>query len=67
VGLIGYIGFDGDMDCSITIRTFAIKNRSVTFQAGGAIVLDSDPREEYEETKIKARALRLALLGSPTT
>jgi para-aminobenzoate synthetase component 1 len=66
-GSVGYIGFDGDMDCSITIRTFAIKNHRVTFQAGGAIVLDSDPREEYEETKIKARALRLALLGLTTT
>jgi para-aminobenzoate synthetase component 1 len=64
-GSVGYIAFDGDMDCSITIRTFAIKNRSVTFQAGGAIVADSDPREEYEETKIKARALRLALVGLP--
>jgi para-aminobenzoate synthetase component 1 len=66
-GSVGYIGFNGDMDCSITIRTFAIKNGSVTFQAGGAIVADSDPREEYEETKIKARALRLALVGLATS
>lgn len=61
-GCIGYIGFDGVMDTSITIRTFAIKNNKVTFQAGGAVVLDSDPLAEYEETLTKARALRRALI-----
>jgi para-aminobenzoate synthetase component 1 len=66
-GSVGYIGFNGDLDCSITIRTFAIKARTVTFQAGGAVVADSDPHEEYEETLIKAKALRLALIGLPTT
>ncbi len=60
-GSVGYIGFNGDMDCSITIRTFAIKNNVVTFQAGGAIVADSNPLEEYEETLTKARALHRAL------
>jgi para-aminobenzoate synthetase component 1 len=62
-GSVGYLGFNGDLDCSITIRTFAIKGRTVTFQAGGAIVADSDPLEEYEETLIKAKALRHALMG----
>jgi para-aminobenzoate synthetase component 1 len=56
-GCIGYIGFDGAMDTSIVIRTFVIKNYVVTFQAGGAIVADSDPIEEYEETLTKAKAL----------
>jgi len=60
-GSIGYIGFNGDMDSSITIRTYAIQNNIVTFQAGGAVVVDSDPLAEYEETLTKANALRKAL------
>lgn len=61
-GSIGYIGFNGDMDSSIVIRTYAIQNNTVTFQAGGAVVADSNPLEEYEETLTKAHALRMALL-----
>ena len=61
-GAIGYLGFNGDMDCSIAIRTFAIKNNIVTFQAGGAIVADSDPLVEYEETLTKSQALKNALI-----
>lgn len=49
------------MDTSITIRTYAIKNDVVTFQAGGAVVLDSDPLAEYEETWTKVKALKKAL------
>ena len=40
-GSIGYIGFNGDMDCSIVIRTFAIKNNILTFQTGGAATVYS--------------------------
>ena len=60
-GSIGYIGFDGAMDSNILIRTYAIKDRRVTFQAGGGIVADSDPAAEYQETLDKARALIAAL------
>ncbi len=60
-GSIGYIGFDGNMDTSIVIRTIAIKNHIATFQAGGAIVMDSHPADEYEETLTKAKALHKAL------
>lgn len=60
-GSIGYIGFDGAMDTSIVIRTCVIKNNVATFQAGGAIVADSNPEEEYEETLTKARALHKVL------
>ncbi len=60
-GSIGYIGFNGDMDSSIVIRTYAIKNKDITFQAGGAVVADSNPRDEYEEALLKANALRSAL------
>lgn len=60
-GSIGYIGFNGDMDTSIVIRTFAIKNNKIIFQSGGGVVADSNPREEYKETLIKAKALRRTL------
>ena len=62
-GAIGWLGGDGWMDTSITIRTFAIKDGMVAFQAGGGIVADSDPAAEYEETLDKARALIEALQG----
>ncbi len=60
-GSVGYIGFDGTMDSNIVIRTFAIHRGTVTFQAGGGIVADSEPAVEYEETLAKARALMAAL------
>ncbi|MGH6929326.1 MAG: anthranilate synthase component I family protein, partial [Dongiaceae bacterium] len=63
-GSIGYIGFDGGMDTSIVIRTYAIRNGCVTFQAGGGIVADSTPAGEYAETLAKARALIAALSPS---
>ncbi|RED49690.1 aminodeoxychorismate synthase component I [Aestuariispira insulae] len=56
-GSLGYVSFAGDMDTSILIRTLAIKDRQVAFQAGGGIVADSDPRSEYEETLVKAKRL----------
>lgn len=60
-GSIGYIGFDGCMDLSITIRTYVIKDGYVTFQTGGGIVADSVPEEEYQEMLTKAAALHQAL------
>jgi para-aminobenzoate synthetase component 1 len=60
-GSIGYIGFNGCMDLSIVIRTICIKKGKLTFQVGGAIVLDSDPVGEYKETLQKARAMNIAL------
>ncbi len=66
-GSIGYIGFNGDMDSSIVIRTYAIKNRDITFQAGGAVVADSNPRAEYDEALTKASALRNALISHDFT
>ncbi len=60
-GSVGYINFNGDMDTSIIIRTFAIHHNKLTFQAGGAVVADSDPLSEYEETLTKIRALQTAL------
>jgi len=56
-GNIGYLGFDGSLDLNIVIRTFIVKDGRVYFQVGGAVVYDSDPEEEYQETLDKARAL----------
>lgn len=57
-----YMGFDGSMDSSIIIRSYVIAENKITFQAGGAIVLDSDSEQEYEETIIKSSLLRRALI-----
>ncbi len=53
-GAIGYIGFDGDMDTNITIRTAVVCNNEVSFYAGGGIVADSEEHKEYVETLDKA-------------
>lgn len=60
-GNIGYLGFDGNMQLSIVIRTFVITNGMAYYQVGGGIVADSDPEAEYQETLAKGRALRQAL------
>lgn len=60
-GSIGYIGFDGNADLSIVIRTFIFKGGRIYFQVGGGVVIDSDPYMEYLETIDKARALIRAL------
>ncbi|MHB9092282.1 MAG: aminodeoxychorismate synthase component I [Chloroflexota bacterium] len=62
-GSIGYLGFNGNLDTSIVIRTIVVKGGQAYFQVGGAIVADSDPEDEYQETLDKARAMILALGG----
>jgi para-aminobenzoate synthetase component 1 len=61
-GCIGYLGFDGQMDMNIAIRTITVKGKKLCFQVGGGVVSDSDPVAEYEETLTKACGL-LAALG----
>ena len=56
-GCMGYIGFNGDMDTSIVIRTFVIHDNTIHFHAGGGITADSNPAQEYAETLTKAKAL----------
>jgi aminodeoxychorismate synthase component I len=56
-GSIGYIGFNGNMDLNIIIRTFLIKEGRAYIQAGAGIVADSDPGREYYESIKKAEAL----------
>ena len=60
-GAIGYLDFAGAMDLSIVIRTILVQNGRAYLNAGGAVVADSDPHDEYEETLDKARALVAAL------
>ena len=60
-GSIGYIGFDGNIDMCITIRTMVFHNGKAYLQAGAGIVADSVPDREYEETLNKAKALIKAL------
>ncbi|MBP6109978.1 MAG: anthranilate synthase component I, partial [Rhodocyclaceae bacterium] len=63
-GAVGYLGFNGDMDLAIAIRTAVIKNGQIHVQAGAGIVADSDPDAEWQETLSKARAvLRAAELA----
>ncbi len=66
-GSIGYLSVTGAMDASIVIRTFVCLAGRAFFSAGGGIVADSDPAQEYEETLDKARALIGALAGAVTT
>lgn len=60
-GAIGYLGFSGNLDTCITIRTIIFKHGKAYVQAGGGIVIDSDPEKEYEETVNKAKALLTAI------
>ena len=60
-GSVAWIGWDGAMDSSIIIRTLAIVGDRVQAQAGGGIVADSDPEDEYQESLTKARAMLTAL------
>jgi len=56
-GGVGYFSADGEMDTCIALRTGVVKDGVLHVQAGGGVVLDSDPQLEWEETVHKARAL----------
>ncbi|HVS98914.1 MAG TPA: aminodeoxychorismate synthase component I [Solirubrobacterales bacterium] len=60
-GAIGYFGVDGAVDLSIVIRTVVIRPGRTTIGAGGAIVMQSDPEEEFDEILLKARAPMAAI------
>ena len=60
-GSIGYWSVTGELDTNIAIRTAIVRNGRVYFNAGGGIVADSDPADEYQETLDKARGLIDAL------
>ncbi len=56
-GSVGYIGFDGNMECNIAIRTLVYSNDEIRFWAGGGVVADSEVEAEYQETLDKAGAM----------
>jgi para-aminobenzoate synthetase component 1 len=60
-GSLGYLGFNGQTDTNILIRTFTVGGGWVQFPVGGGIVADSDPEREYAETWHKAEGLLRAL------
>lgn len=60
-GSLGYISFNGRMDFNILIRTLLTCQNKLYFQVGGGIVSDSIPENEYNETLVKARAMRACL------
>ena len=66
-GAVGYLGFNGNMDVAIAIRTAIIKDATLYVQAAAGIVADSVPRSEWEETRSKAmgvlRAAEMVLAG----
>lgn len=59
-GAVGYLGWDGNMDVAIAIRTAVIKDGMVHAQAGAGVVADSVPQSEWDETVNKARAVMRA-------
>jgi anthranilate synthase component 1 len=60
-GAIGYFSFSGNMDTAIAIRTSVIKDGIAYLQAGGGVVYDSNPENEYQESLQKASALLRAI------
>jgi anthranilate synthase component 1 len=60
-GAIGYLGYGGDLDTCICIRTILMKNGQAHVQTGAGIVADSVPETELAETHAKAAAMLRAL------
>jgi para-aminobenzoate synthetase len=60
-GAIGYLGLSGGCDLNIVIRTIVLEAQTATLGVGGAIVMQSDAEDEYQETLLKARAPMAAI------
>jgi anthranilate synthase component I len=60
-GAVGYLGFSGNLDFCINIRSFTVHHGQAYLQVGAGIVADSDPAREYQETVNKAMAMMRAL------
>jgi anthranilate synthase component I len=60
-GAVGHVGFNGDLDTCIALRTMVVKDGVAYVQAGGGVVADSDPAEEFRESCNKAAALLRAI------
>jgi anthranilate synthase len=66
-GAVGAMGFDGDMNTGLTLRTIRIKDGVAEVRAGATLLYDSDPDEEEAETELKASAMRAAIRGDVAT
>lgn len=66
-GAVGAMGFDGDMNTGLTLRTIRIKDGVAEVRAGATLLYDSDPDEEEAETELKASAMRAAIRGDVKT
>jgi anthranilate synthase component 1 len=69
-GAVGYLGYDGNLDTAITIRSAVLKDGQAHIHTGAGIVAGSVPESEFEETEHKAAALRRAIelaAGIPET
>ncbi|WP_428268864.1 anthranilate synthase component I [Haliangium sp.] len=62
-GAFGRVGFDGDIDTGLTLRTIRIKDGVAEIRAGGTLLIDADPDSEERETELKAAAFIDAVLG----
>ena len=62
-GAVGYLGFHGNMDVAIALRTAVVKNGTLYVQAGGGIVADSQPAAEWQELRARRGLLRAAMLA----
>jgi anthranilate synthase component 1 len=60
-GAIGFVGFNGDVNMAIMIRTFLSKANKLIFQAGAGVVAKSNPESELQEVNNKVEALRKAI------
>jgi anthranilate synthase component 1 len=60
-GAVGYVGYDGNLDVAIGIRTTVLRDGLALVQAGAGIVADSVPASEYDETVMKAQAMLRAI------
>jgi anthranilate synthase component 1 len=60
-GAVGYLGYDGNLDTAITIRSAVLKDGMAHLHSGAGIVAGSVPEREFEETEHKAAALRRAI------
>ena len=63
-GCMGYFDSNGDMDTCISLRSGLVKDKKLYIQAGGGVVYDSNPDNEYQETLNKAKALMAAARDS---
>jgi anthranilate/para-aminobenzoate synthase component I len=63
---VGWVGFDRSADFNVAIRTGHLSNGVFSFGAGGGIVADSNPDDEWAELLLKAKAIGLALGAGET-